>query len=100
MMVAHADAGNKLFQGRFIAAIYNNPSLFEVLQWTLLNAGVGLVGKCCSAPVQLTAPVFCVADGESRIDVRLPHPGLAGYYFAAFTIDKPWMGRWRMQSEC
>ncbi len=24
---------------------------------------------------------------------------LAGYYVAAFTIDKPWMGRWRMQGE-
>lgn len=22
---------------------------------------------------------------------------LAGYYFAAYTIDKPWMGRFRMQ---
>jgi hypothetical protein len=22
---------------------------------------------------------------------------LVGYYFAAFTIDLPWMGRWRMQ---
>ena len=25
---------------------------------------------------------------------------LVGYYVAAFTIDKPWMGRWRMQGSC
>ncbi len=37
--------------------------LIEVLEWTLLNSAVALVG----------------------------------YYFAAFTIDKPWMGRMRMQ---
>lgn len=36
----------------------------QVLEWTLLNSAVALVG----------------------------------YYFAAFTIDRPWMGRTRMQS--
>ncbi|KXZ53070.1 hypothetical protein GPECTOR_8g63 [Gonium pectorale] len=70
--------GNKLFQGTFIKAIDTigrprpggwaqiiNPSagLIQVLEWTLLNSSVALVG----------------------------------YYFAAFTIDKPWMGRRRMQ---
>ena len=47
--VTLTDAGNKLFQGRFIATIYNHPSLYDVLLWTLLNAGVGLVGKAASA---------------------------------------------------
>lgn len=37
-------AGNKLFQGRFIAAIYDQPSMFVVLQWTLLNSGIALLG--------------------------------------------------------
>ena len=38
-------------------------TLIQVLEWTLLNSAVALVG----------------------------------YYFAAFTIDKTWMGRKRMQ---
>lgn len=40
------------------------PAHLQVLEWTLLNSTVALVG----------------------------------YYFAAFTIDRPWMGRTRMQS--
>ncbi|EFJ43350.1 proton/phosphate symporter [Volvox carteri f. nagariensis] len=55
--------GNKLFQGTFIKIINPTASLIQVLEWTLLNSAVALVG----------------------------------YYFAAFTIDKPWMGRMRMQ---
>ncbi|KXZ43854.1 hypothetical protein GPECTOR_79g133 [Gonium pectorale] len=55
--------GNKLFQGTFIKIINPSAGLIQVLQWTLLNSSVALVG----------------------------------YYFAAFTIDKPWMGRMRMQ---
>ncbi|KAG2451250.1 hypothetical protein HYH02_003857 [Chlamydomonas schloesseri] len=55
--------GNKLFQGTFIKIINPTASLIQVLEWTLLNSAVALVG----------------------------------YYFAAFTVDKPWMGRMRMQ---
>ncbi|PNW71997.1 hypothetical protein CHLRE_16g686750v5 [Chlamydomonas reinhardtii] len=55
--------GNKLFQGTFIKIINPSASLIQVLEWTLLNSSVALVG----------------------------------YYFAAFTVDKPWMGRMRMQ---
>lgn len=56
--------GNKLFQSTFIKIINPDSSLIQVLEWTLLNSTVALVG----------------------------------YYFAAFTIDRPWMGRTRMQS--
>ncbi|GFR43042.1 hypothetical protein Agub_g4047 [Astrephomene gubernaculifera] len=55
--------GNKLFQGTFIKIINPSATLIQVLEWTLLNSAVALVG----------------------------------YYFAAFFIDKPWMGRMRMQ---
>ncbi|GLC45588.1 hypothetical protein PLESTB_000874300 [Pleodorina starrii] len=55
--------GNKLFQGTFIKIINPKASVIQILEWTLLNSAVALVG----------------------------------YYFAAFTIDKPWMGRMRMQ---
>lgn len=55
--------GNKLFQSTFIGIINPGASVKKVLEWTLLNSSVALVG----------------------------------YYFAAFTIDKPWMGRRRMQ---
>ncbi|KAG2495268.1 hypothetical protein HYH03_006541 [Edaphochlamys debaryana] len=55
--------GNKLFQSTFIKIINPTASVIQVLEWTLLNSAVALVG----------------------------------YYFAAFTIDRPWMGRMRMQ---
>ncbi|GLI58503.1 hypothetical protein VaNZ11_000236 [Volvox africanus] len=55
--------GNKLFQNSFIKIINPHASVIQVLEWTLLNSAVALVG----------------------------------YYFAAFTIDRRWMGRMRMQ---
>ncbi|KAG2435009.1 hypothetical protein HYH02_012007 [Chlamydomonas schloesseri] len=55
--------GNKLFQSTFIKIINPHATVIQILEWTLLNSAVALVG----------------------------------YYFAAFTIDKPWMGRMRMQ---
>ncbi|KAK9814173.1 hypothetical protein WJX72_001627 [[Myrmecia] bisecta] len=55
--------GNKLFQGTFIKIITPKAGLVTLLEWTLLNSAVALVG----------------------------------YYFAAFTVDKRWMGRTRMQ---
>jgi len=56
--------GNKLFQGVFIKIINPGASLIQVLEWTLLNNTVALIG----------------------------------YYFAAFTVDRAWMGRKRMQA--
>ncbi|KAL6777660.1 PTA1A [Auxenochlorella protothecoides x Auxenochlorella symbiontica] len=56
--------GNKLFQSTFIEVIHPGAGLLAVLEWTLLNSGVALVGLYC----------------------------------AAFTIDKTWMGRKRMQA--
>ncbi|KDD76549.1 hypothetical protein H632_c186p1 [Helicosporidium sp. ATCC 50920] len=56
--------GNKLFQSTFIQVINPGAGLLQVLEWTLLNSAVALVG----------------------------------YYFAAFTIDRHWMGRKRMQA--
>ena len=53
----------QLFQSTFIKIINPHASVIQILEWTLLNSAVALVG----------------------------------YYFAAFTIDKPWMGRMRMQ---
>ncbi|KAK2078160.1 hypothetical protein QBZ16_004028 [Prototheca wickerhamii] len=55
--------GNKLFQSTFIKVINPGAGILQVLEWTLLNSAVALVG----------------------------------YYFAAFTIDRTWMGRKRMQ---
>lgn len=37
-------SGNKLFQGRFISAIYGSPSPYVVLKWNLLNSGIALIG--------------------------------------------------------
>lgn len=51
-------------QSTFISIINPGASVIQVLEWTLLNSAVALVG----------------------------------YYFAAFTIDRPWMGRMRMQN--
>lgn len=63
LFISHCCAGNKLFQSRFITLLVPEATVFEAMQWTLLNSAIALVG----------------------------------YYVAAFTIDKPWMGRWRMQ---
>jgi hypothetical protein len=38
-------AGNKLFQGKFIAALYDNPTVFVTMQWTLLNSAIAWAGK-------------------------------------------------------
>ncbi|GBG31353.1 Inorganic phosphate transporter 1-1 [Hondaea fermentalgiana] len=57
--------GNKLFQGTIIKVIIgSDATIYQTLEYTLLNSGVALVG----------------------------------YYVAAFTIDKPWMGRRRLQT--
>mmetsp|Transcript_7587 Transcript_7587/g.12258 ORF Transcript_7587/g.12258 Transcript_7587/m.12258 type:complete len:585 (+) Transcript_7587:130-1884(+) len=57
--------GNKLFQGKIIATIIGGePTVYEVLVYTLINSTIAL----------------------------------AGYYCAALTIDKTWMGRRRLQS--
>ena len=88
--------GNKLFQGRFIAAIYDNPSMFEVLQWTMLNSAIALVGTAglCDRPPN----EFVLRSCASTPARCLTFPFFPGYFVAAFTIDQPWMGRWRMQS--
>jgi MFS family permease len=56
--------GNKLFQSTFIKILSPGASILLVLEWTLLNSAVSLVG----------------------------------YYCSAFTVDKIWMGRVRLQS--
>jgi MFS family permease len=56
--------GNKLFQSTFIKILSPGASILLVLEWTLLNSAVSLVG----------------------------------YYCSAFTVDKLWMGRVRLQS--
>lgn len=77
-------AGNKLFQGKFITAIYGSLPVFKVLQWTLLNSFIAVCGE----------HAFALSSPHSLLDHCLCN---SGYYFAAFTIDRPWMGRWRMQ---
>lgn len=79
-------------------------TLIQVLEWTLLNSTVGapragawvLWGALAAAerpPFRsraLTWALPCLPLSFST--------ALIGYYFAAFTIDRPWMGRMRMQA--
>lgn len=56
--------GNKLFQGRFIKAIYGSPSVFVVLQWTMLNSAIALVGT------PLAACSTCVCNNDNVLMCR------------------------------
>jgi hypothetical protein len=66
---------------------------YEILQWTLLNSGVSLVG--CEPALQFAAAAFPFKP--TGMILLLPTPPPPADYAAAFTIDRSWWGRRRMQ---
>jgi Sugar (and other) transporter len=41
--------GNKLFQSKFISLLFPDATLFERMQWTILNSAISLTGYWCAA---------------------------------------------------
>jgi hypothetical protein len=75
--------GNKLFQSRFIAALYPKATPFERMQWTVLNSFIALLGYWLAA-----AWVDKSWYGRRRMQVR--GPGGAGKGKAP--ASKAWNG--------
>lgn len=107
--VAHV-AGNKLFQGTLIAIMSPGATMLQVRSLDSIHATRRKIEYCmclcyCYCNIleshhlhqnTLSASRSCCSQvlGFTLINSTV---ALAGYYFAAFTVDRPWMGRRRMQ---
>ena len=103
--------GNKLFQSKFIAIISPGASQYVRMKWTLLNSSVALLGCECMlrCPVPCTAACVVVNHSAQLTHVYNVHwpegfPQSLSVlmcladYAAAYTIDRKWMGRKRLQA--
>ena len=90
-----AAAGNKLFQGTLIGIMSPGASVLQV-GGTAQASSCKLVVVAVAALVSFGSNLVNVAQvlGFTLINSTV---ALAGYYAAAFTVDKAWMGRRRMQ---
>ncbi len=91
----------QLFQSTFIKILYPGASILLTLEWTLLNSAVSLVRPAPAHYLSSCMHAWILARTEgahvSRLMWRLV-AAQVGYYFSAFTVDRAWMGRVRLQS--
>lgn len=89
----------QLFQSQFIAVISPGASRFVSMQWTLLNSGVSLCGcEYWLAAITATAAIQAPDRPPASASLASDDAVSSADYAAAYTIDKKWMGRKRLQA--